>query len=137
MRQAGLVGVCHGCTRGHRPVPATHGDLVQPVFTAGGPDRVWFTDVTQHRASDGWVYCCAVIDARSRRVGSWSIPDNTRAELVVGSLEVADWQRWPAPGTILHADRGSRHASWFSTIASATPASSGRCAGPPPEWTAP
>jgi transposase InsO family protein len=36
---------------------------VKRQFVADRPDRVWFTDITQHRAGDGWVYCCAVIDA--------------------------------------------------------------------------
>ncbi|NNG37165.1 IS3 family transposase [Nakamurella aerolata] len=112
MRRAGLVGVCHRRKRGHRPAPATHEDLVQRVFTADAPNRVWFTDITQHRASDGWVYCCAVIDAYSRRIVGWSIADHIRTELVVDALEMARWQRRPAPGTILHADRGSQYTSW-------------------------
>ncbi|WP_051750760.1 IS3 family transposase, partial [Phycicoccus jejuensis] len=115
MRQAGLVGVCHRRKRGHRPAPATHEDLVQRVFTADAPNRVWFTDITQHRASDGWVYCCAVIDAYSRRVVGWSIADHIRTELVVDALDMARWQRRPAPGTILHADRGSQGGfNWSS-----------------------
>ena len=109
MRQHGLVGVCHQRKRtGCRPAPATHEDLVQRRFVADAPDRVWFTDVTQHRAADGWVYCCAVRDACTRRVVGWSIADHLRTELVVDALEMARWQRRPRPGTILHADRGSQ-----------------------------
>ena len=63
MRNAGICGVSHRRKTRHRPDTATHDDLVQRRFTADGPDRVWFTDITQHRADDGWVYCCAVIDA--------------------------------------------------------------------------
>ena len=112
MRDAGLAGVCHRRKRGQRPAPATHEDLVKRVFTADAPDRVWFTDITQHRARDGWVYCCAVIDAYTRRIVGWSIADHIRTELVVDALEMARWQRRPAPGTILHADRGSQYTSW-------------------------
>lgn len=112
MRAAGITGVCHGRKRRHHPQPATHEDLVRRDFTATGPDRVWFTDITQHRASDGWVYCCAVVDAHSRRVVGWSIADHIRSELVVDALEMARWQRRPDPGTILHADRGSQYTSW-------------------------
>ncbi|WP_106818167.1 IS3 family transposase [Janibacter massiliensis] len=108
MRQQGSVGVCHHRKgRGHRPVPAVHEDLVQRRFVADAPDRVWFTDVTQHRAADGWVYCCAVIDACTRRVVGWSIADHIRSELVVDALQMARWQRRPPPGTIVHSDRGS------------------------------
>ena len=113
MRQQGLAGVCHHRKgRGHRPVPAVHEDLVQRRFVADAPDRVWFTDVTQHRAADGWVYCCAVIDACSRRVVGWSIADHIPSELVVDALQMARWQRRPPPGTIVHSDRGSAYTSW-------------------------
>lgn len=113
MRQQGLVGVCHHRKgRGHRPVPAVHEDLVQRRFVADAPDRVWFTDVTQHRAADGWVYCRAVIDACTRRVVGWSIADHIRSELVVDALQMARWQRRPPPGTIVHSDRGSAYTSW-------------------------
>lgn len=113
MRQAQIQGVCHRRKRrGWRPDPATHADLVQRQFTADAPDRVWFTDITQHRAADGWVYCCAVLDAFSRKVVGWSIADHIRTELVVDALEMARWQRRPQPGTVLHSDRGSVYTSW-------------------------
>jgi transposase InsO family protein len=111
MRSADIHGVSHRRKRRHRPDTATHDDLVKRQFTADGLDRVWFTDITQHRASDGWVYCCAVIDAFSRKVVGWSIADHVRSELVVDALEMARWQRSPS-GTIVHADRGAQYTSW-------------------------
>ena len=64
MRAAGLRGVCHQRQHRHwKPDQATHDDLVRRQFVAQAPDRVWYTDTTQHRAADGWVYCCAVVDA--------------------------------------------------------------------------
>jgi putative transposase len=112
MRAAGLAGICHPRkSRGWRPEPAPHQDLVQRRFAAEGPDQVWFTDITQHRAADGWVYCCAVIDGFSRRIVGWSIADHIRTELVVDALQMARWQRNPA-GTIVHADRGAQYTSW-------------------------
>jgi putative transposase len=113
MRSAGLQGVCHRRKRrGWKPDPATHEDLVKRQFVADRPDRVWFTDITQHRAGDGWVYCCAVIDAYSRRIVGWSIADHLRTELVVDALEMARWQRRPEPGTVVHSDRGTQYTSW-------------------------
>ena len=81
-------------------------------FAAEAPNRLWFTDITQHRAADGWVYCCAVIDVFSRRIVGWSIADHLRTELVVDALEMARWQREPA-GTVVHADRGTQYTSWL------------------------
>jgi len=59
------------------------------------------------------VYCAAVIDAYSRLVVGWSIGDHLRSELVVDALEMARWQRKPAPGTIVHSDRGAQYTSWI------------------------
>ncbi|QIR69949.1 IS3 family transposase [Kocuria sp. KD4] len=113
MRADGLQGVCHRRKGGHIPLPATHDDLVQRQFHAEGPDRLWFTDITQHRAADGWVYCCSVMDAWSRRIVGWAIADHIRTELVVDALQMARWQRRPPPGTIVHADWGSQYTSWL------------------------
>lgn len=114
MRHAGLVGVCHRRKRrGHRPAPAPHEDQVARDFTAAGPDRLWCTDITEHPTGDGRVYCCAVLDVFTRQVVGWSIADHMRSELVVDALEMARWRRRPAPGTIVHADRGSQYTSWI------------------------
>jgi putative transposase len=113
MRLAGLRGICHPRKRrGWKPLPAPHEDHVKRQFHADAPDRLWFTDITQHRARDGWVYCAAVIDAYSRRIVGWSIADHLRSELVVDALEMARWQRRPQPGTILYSDRGTQYTSW-------------------------
>jgi len=114
MRGAGLVGVSHRRKRrGWKPDTATHEDLVKRQFRADAPNRLWFCDITQHRARDGWVYCAAVIDAFSRRIVGWSISDRITAEIVVDALEMARWRRRPEPGTIVHADRGAQYTSWL------------------------
>ena len=113
MAAAGLVGVSHQRKRaGTGPLPATHTDLVQRRFTADGPDRLWCTDITEHPTGQGKVYCAAVSDVWSRRIVGWSIADHIRAELVVDALQMAQWQRRPAAGTVVHSDRGSQYTSW-------------------------
>ncbi|MBX3195389.1 MAG: IS3 family transposase [Microbacteriaceae bacterium] len=114
MRLDGLTGVSHRRKRrGWKPDTATHEDLVKRQFGADAPNRLWFCDITQHRAKDGWVYCAAVIDAYSRRVVGWSISDRITAEIVVDALEMARWRRRPEPGTVVHADRGAQYTSWL------------------------
>lgn len=98
---------------GWKPDTATHEDLVKRQFRADAPNRLWFCDITQHRARDGWVYCAAVIDAYSRRIVGWSISDRITAEIVVDALEMARWRRRPEPGTVVHADRGAQYTSWL------------------------
>lgn len=48
----------------------------------------------------------------TRQVVGWSIADHMRSELVVDALQMAIWRRRPAPGTVVHADRGSQYTSW-------------------------
>jgi len=113
MRAAGLQGVHRRRWRrdGGRQ-PAVFDDHVQRVFVADRPDRLWVTDITQHRSAEGWVYCAAVIDVYSRRCVGWSIADHLRTELIVDALDMARWRRNPT-GTILHSDRGAQFTSWL------------------------
>ena len=109
MRQAGLAGISHRRKRGRRsagPDPAVHEDMVQRVFAADAPDRLWCTDITEHPTAGGKVCCCALLYVFSRRMVGWSIADHMRSELVVDALQMVRWQRQPQPGMILHSDRG-------------------------------
>ena len=112
MRCHGLAGVHRRGWRRHRPSEAVWPDRVNREFVADTPDRLWVTDITQHRTSQGWVYCAAVLDVFSRRVVGWSIADHLRTELVVDALEMARLRRKPV-GTILHSDRGTQYTSWL------------------------
>lgn len=114
MRADGLFGVSHRRKRrGWKPDTATHEDLVKRQLRADAPNRLWFCDIMQHRAKDGWVYCAAMIDAFSRRIVGWSISDRITSEIVVDALEMARWRRRPKPGTVVHADRGAQNTSWL------------------------
>ncbi len=113
MRLVGLVGICARRKRRGQPVPAVHDDLVARRFVADRPDRVWFTDITEHPTREGKLYCCCVLDCYSRRIVGWAIADHVRSELVVDALQMARWNRATATGTIVHSDRGSQFTSWI------------------------
>jgi putative transposase len=113
MRLVGLIGVCHRRKRRGQPAVAVHDDLVARSFVADRPDRLWFTDITEHPTRDGKLYCCCVLDCFSRRVVGWAIADHVRSELVVDALQMAQWNRSTASGTIVHSDRGSQFTSWI------------------------
>jgi len=51
----------------------TASDLVNRDFTATGPNQPSVTDITEHRAREGRVFCCVVLDAYSRKAVGWSI----------------------------------------------------------------
>ena len=112
LRLAGLQGVHRRRWRHPTPAAAVWEDRVQRKFSADRPDKLWFTDITQHRTREGWVYCAAVLDVYSRRIVGWSIADHLRTELVVDALEMARWRRRPT-GTIVHSDRGAQYTSWL------------------------
>ncbi len=113
MRLAGLRGIAaQPKDRRSTPAAAVHEDLVQRRFRVQAPNRLWCTDITEHPTGDGKVYLATVIDVFSRQIIGWSIADHMRAELVVDALQMATWRRRPAPGTIVHSDRGGQYVSW-------------------------
>nr|WP_275578281.1 IS3 family transposase [Yimella sp. NH-Cas1] len=114
MRVHGLQGVHRRRWRHAKRSEAVFEDHVQRKFVADAPNRLWVTDITQHRTSEGWVYCAAVIDVHSRRCVGWSIADHLRTELVVDALDMARWQRKPV-GTTVHSDRGAQYTLWYIT----------------------
>jgi len=64
------------------------------------------------QAREGWLYCCCVLDAFSRRIVGWSIDSSQDTRLVLNALDMAIKTRKPAPGGIVHADHGAQFTSW-------------------------
>jgi hypothetical protein len=62
MRRAGISGLPLRRRAKRVPAQKTVTDLVKRQFTADGPNRLWVTDITEHRTREGKVYCCVVID---------------------------------------------------------------------------
>ena len=63
----------HGLPHPPRRIPnlirvTTPTDLVNRQFTATRPNELWCTDITEHPARDGKVYCCAILDCFSRMI---------------------------------------------------------------------
>ena len=106
-------------TRPHRPrttvadpaaVVAENRLPGQPAPTA--PDRVWVGDITYLPLVGGrWGYLATWRDACSRRVVGWHLAAQMPTELVPTALEQALTLRQPAPGLVIHADRGSPYTS--------------------------
>jgi putative transposase len=116
MREAGIQGLYRrrrrGCTI-RNPAEEPAEDLVNRQFTAQGPDRLWLTDITEHRTKEGKLYCAAVMDAYSRRIIGWSIDSHMRTALVIDALGMATLRRKTQSGnTILHSDHGSQFTAW-------------------------
>lgn len=82
-------------------------DLVRRDISDDGPNKLWVTDITEHPTTEGKVFCCAVLDAFSRKVVGWSIDSTQTAALVTNALGMAIKGRDPKR-TVIHSDRGTQ-----------------------------
>jgi putative transposase len=94
------------------PVGARPADLVERVFSAPAPNRLWVADLTYVWTRAGFVYTAFVVDAFSRAIVGWRVLASLRAELALDALEMALWARGPGlPGLVHHSDRGVQYLS--------------------------
>ena len=99
------------------PAAAARADLIRRDFTADAAqvNSRWCGDITYVRTWEGWLYLATVIDIASRRVAGYAMADHLRASLVTGALGNALAARDPAPGVIMHTDRGAQgEFNWSS-----------------------
>ncbi len=116
MRALGLAGVTRAKrARTTRPalVEQRPADLVERVFAAVAPNRLWVADLTYVWTRAGFVYTAFVIDAFSRAIVGWRVATTLRAELALDALEMAIWNRREAAlaGLVHHSDRGVQYLS--------------------------
>ena len=114
MRAAGIVG-CHRRRTVVTTVRAARADAgedrLQRQFVAAAPNQRWTADITYVPTWAGFLYLAVVLDVFSRRIVGWAMADHLRTELVVSALEMALWNRRPAPGVIHHSDHGCQYTS--------------------------
>lgn len=114
MRQCGLKPVwkrkfVHTTDSKHDlPIAA---NILNRQFNPVAPNVAYVTDITYIRTGSGWLYLAIVLDLFSRKVVGWAMAPSMPAELVCAALNMAIQQRQPAPGLIVHSDRGSQYAS--------------------------
>ena len=66
-----------------KPGTPSHDDLVRRDFTASAPNQLWLSDITEHRTTEGKLYCCAIKDVFSNRIVGWAIDSRMKARLAV------------------------------------------------------
>jgi len=99
----------HTTDSGHAlPVSA---NVLARRFNPGRPNQAWVSDITYIRTRSGWLYLAVVLDLYARKVVGWAMAPTMHAELVCSALQLAIAQRQPAPGLIVHSDRGNQYAS--------------------------
>ena len=102
---------------GKKAGPPVHDDLCAVVdetgrirheFTADGPNRLWLTDITEHRTGEGKLYLCAVKDVFANKIVGYSIDSRMKSRLVVNAIDNAVALRGDVAGCVVHSDRGSQ-----------------------------
>ena len=87
-------------------------NLLNRQFATGtAPNQVWVADITYLETGEGWLYLAAIKDLFTCKVVGWAMDEHMRAELVSRALFMAVKAHKPAPGLIVHSDRGSQYAS--------------------------
>ena len=86
-------------------------NLLNRQFNPVAPNTAYVSDITYIRTGAGWLYLAIVLDLYARKVVGWAMAPSMPAELVCDALNMAIQQRRPAPGLIVHSDRGSQYAS--------------------------
>ena len=114
MRGLGLAGATRTKRiRTTRPAPQSQrpADLVERVFRAPAPNRLWVADLTYVWTRAGFVYTAFVVDVFSRAIVGWRVLASLRAELALDALEMAIWTRrdQALAGLVHHSDRGVQY----------------------------
>jgi putative transposase len=96
--------------------PAGHPAFIVPNrlnqdFSAQHPNEKWVTDTTYIPTCEGWLYLGSVMDLHSRQVVGWAMGERHDALLATSALDMAVQRQRPAPGLIVHSDRGSEFAN--------------------------
>jgi putative transposase len=98
-----------------RTTNSTHGKRCAPnlLLDQSHPtqaNQVWVSDITYLPLACGnWVYCCAFQDVCTKQVVGWQVRADMPEALVTTALQRALLAQQPAPGLIVHSDRGGQY----------------------------
>ena len=82
-------------------------NLLKQNFTADAKNKIWCTDFTYIRLSNGKMrYNCTIIDLYDRSVVASLNSDHLNTELAVDTLKRAISNEKPGAGLLLHSDQG-------------------------------
>jgi putative transposase len=84
---------------------------LQQDFSATRINQKWVMDTTYIPTREGWLYLVSVMDLFSRQIVGWAMGAHHDAELATAALDMAIRRARPAPGLIVHSDRGSEFAN--------------------------
>jgi transposase InsO family protein len=87
-------------------------NLVDRTFIVQAPGKVWVSDITYVRTTQGWLYLTIVLDLFDRKVIGWSLSTLLDTlHTTIPALSMALRNRMKDPELIFHSDRGVQYAS--------------------------
>jgi putative transposase len=86
-------------------------NLLSRNFTQEACNRAWVSDITSIATREGWLYLAGVKDLFSKEIVGFSLSPRMDTTLVAHALRNAFQAHRPAPGLLLHSDRGSQYCS--------------------------
>lgn len=90
-------------------------DLVERVFSAEAPNRLWVADITYVPTVAGWVYVTFILDVFTRQIVGWQATNHMRESLARDALTMALAAKLRAgedvTGLVHHSDRGVQFRS--------------------------
>jgi putative transposase len=109
MRREGIVACTERRFRWTATAPSelpAAPDRLRRDFTAAAPNQRWVTDITSVRTGQGWLHLAIVLDLYARRIVGWAMAPTLDQHLAAEALAMALADRRPAPGLLVHSDRG-------------------------------
>jgi len=123
MRELGIRGISRGKVKkttiaGKNASCAE--DLVDRVFWAPAPNKLWVADFTYVSTWEGWCYTAFVTDVFARRLIGWGCSSRMNEKLVSGAFKMAVFSRSregrdDLGGLIHHNDKGSQYTAYDFT----------------------
>lgn len=87
-------------------------NLLKREFNPDRPNAFWCTDITYIWTYDeGFVYLTSVMDLYSRKIISWVLTKDMKAESVVEAINIAKARRNIEKPLVIHSDRGVQFTS--------------------------
>lgn len=114
MRRAGIRAKTvkkYRATTNSKHSEPVYANVVNRSFATDRPNRVWLSDITYVRTSEGWLYLAAVLDLYSRRIVGCAMSSRIDSALTESALAQAVSRRRPGPGLVHHSDRGVQYAA--------------------------
>jgi putative transposase len=93
----------------HRHTPSPN--RLEQRFTVMEPKRVWLSDTTYIRTTEGWTFLTVVMDLASRKIVGSAMSDSLEQEGTGRAIVAAFEAERPARGLLFHSDRGAQYTS--------------------------